>query len=77
MDREWARKKIEKARVGVEIFLPLAHILPMKIDLLYSSRVGIEKLSQNVEWAAKYFVSVLSGLRNFFPKNAVFLCPPS
>ncbi len=22
MDREWARKKIEKARVGVEIFLP-------------------------------------------------------
>ena len=22
MDREWARKKIEKARVGIEIFLP-------------------------------------------------------
>ena len=22
MDREWARKKIEKARVGIKIFLP-------------------------------------------------------
>ncbi len=84
-------KKIEKARVGIEIFLPrkfspltrhsftvfytlqttfkqveLANIFPMKIDLLYSWKVGVEKLSRDVEWAANFFVRAPSGPRKFF-----------
>ena len=48
----------------------------MKIDLLYSLRVGVEKLSRDVEWAAKFFVSALSGPRKNFPEKAVFLRGP-
>ena len=48
----------------------------MKIDLLYFSRVGVEKLSRDVEWAAKFFVRALSGPRKIFPEKAVFLRGP-
>ncbi len=51
-------------------------MLPIKIDLLYSSRVGLEKLSRDVEWAANFFVSALSGPRKIFEQNSVFLRAP-
>ncbi len=48
----------------------------MKIDLLYCSRVGVEKLSRDVKWAAKCFVRALRGPRKIFPEKVVFLRAP-
>ncbi len=48
----------------------------MKIDLLYFSRAGVEKLWRYVEWAAKFFVCAPSGLRKIFQENSVFLRAP-
>ena len=78
IDREWVRKKNLEGQSGhrnissLKIFVAglliifkqvwLAHKLHMKIDLLYSSRVGVEKLSCDVEWTVE---------------NAVFLRAPS
>ncbi len=44
--------------MGVEIFLPrkFSLLFPMKINPLYSLRVGVEKLSCNVKWAAEFFI---------------------
>ncbi len=55
MDREWARKKIEKPRVGVKIFLPRKFSLSVFGDSNVCGRVGRGFFSPRVEWAAKIF----------------------
>ena len=42
----------------------------------FTSRVGIEKLSHDVEWAAKIFYRAMSGLRNFFSQISIWTRSP-
>ena len=71
------KKNIEKSRVGIEIlfsFVNLHYPYELQLNLhnlhinsilkyikYFTPRVGIEKLSSVVEWAAKIYYCVMSG----------------
>ncbi len=47
-----------------------------KIHESFTSRVGIEKLSGNVEWAAKTFYRAMSGPRKIFSQKVIWTRSP-
>ena len=59
------QKGIEKPRMGIGIFISKKFayniFVPIELCQLCSPRVGFEKLSADVEWAAKCFVCMPSG----------------